>query len=153
MPVVTKINGEEKTFDTQAAADEALANADNIVAARLWGQAAEGGAKYKSAAFGLAILRYAVDNEVKGQKLKAKELTAGNIANIVDSITDDVLNEVVTSAKLLVASLRQLKGNHQAPMKGGKLPRDVAASACVVVRPESGAAQKDAAKANILSVL
>jgi hypothetical protein len=140
-------------FDTEAQATEALANHANREATVLWAKAGEGGTKYRDEAFGLAIIRHAVNAEFKARKTKAKDITAAEVFDTVAELTPEDLDNVVKNAKALIAALSQLRGDHQAPMKGGTLPRNVAEAATVLVKAETGAAQQAAAQARILSAL
>lgn len=151
--VMVKIDGKETEFENQAAADEAMANADNIKAARNWAKAGIGGTKYRAEAFGLAIVTRCVDDSIKADKVKAKDLTAAQIFDYVESMSDDDIDDAVKVAKQLRADFAQLNGKHQAPMKGGLLPKHIAESASVLVKPETGAAQREGAKSRIVSVL
>ncbi len=140
-------------FDTEAQAMEFVANNANRDAVLIWTKAGEGGTKYRNERLGLMIVRAAFEAQLKADKVKAKDLTNANIFEIVGTITKDDLMEIAQHAISLVDSFATLTGKHQAPMKGGKLPRDMASKAAVLVKPETGAAQQSAARDELASVL
>jgi hypothetical protein len=153
MAVQMMIDGVEKTFETQAAADEASANAKNRSAALLWAKAAEGGTKFRAERFGLNILRYVVSEQIKTDKVKAKDVTAAQVREYVEAVDEADIKAAVQTAMDLINGYKVLSGKHQAPLKGGKTPRMLAESAAVIVKPESGAAQVETARTNIVNAL
>lgn len=143
------IGGAVQSFATEQAANEAIGNVANYAATRTLLRSAEGGAKYRDEAFGLHILRYVVNAEIKADKVKAKDLTADAVQGYVERIDDNDLGRALDNAKAIIAALITLRGKYQAPMRGGKLPRNVAEKFATIVKPESGAAQQEGAKAFI----
>lgn len=153
MSILATINGKEIEFADQAAADEATANAANTEAARLMLAAATGGTKYRAEAFGLAIVRYCVEAAFKASKTKAKDITAAAVFEAVSEVTEDTLNDALAEASKLIQAFGTLTGKHQAPLKGGTLPKRVAEAFAVVVKPETGAAQRETATAVITAAV
>lgn len=146
-----KIGDTVHQFDDANAAAEFVGNQDNIAAAQVWHRAAEGGTKYRAERLGLLILRQVFEAEAKAAKAKAKDLTASQIFDMVNRITDEDIDDAVQTAKQLRAAFATLNGKYQATMKGAVTPRKVAESAAVLVKPETGAAQQETARSLIAS--
>lgn len=161
--IKVQINGVEREFETQEAADAAqkaaATNAANLEAARLLAAAGVGGSKYKQNAQALAftrnvladVLADATDDD--GNKLKSKDVTNAVIAKHVLGLSEaDFIARAKAAYKLVVEPINSLTTSEAIPMKGGKLPADVASRAITMIRPESAAAAKSAALTDILSV-
>lgn len=137
--------------DNKVEAEEIAGNAANKAAARIIARAAEGGKEYRAEAFAMNVMRFVASEILTANKLKAKELTAEKIAEVVESIDPADIESAMERVRNLLEAYQTLRSKFQAPMKGNRKPSDVAAAAALLIVTSPGAAQKESARQFVVS--
>lgn len=146
-------------FGSREQADQYIGNIGNNAATRLLIRSAEvDGKKNREHNFGLGLLKRVCEGlreewTIEGKKPKASDLVPSVLDEIADSVTDEDIMAYAQYACELRAARETLKGKFQAPMKGGKLPRNIAEKFTGLLLSPSASARKAEIVADMYSAL